>query len=86
VLVADGAHYRVALLADAATSGEVRIVGYRNPPEPLPQVVPGDLPAGPLPLQAQPPPQPPAQLPAQSQPAAKGPGKQAVSSKPAGAH
>ena len=81
VLVADGARYRVALLADAASSSEVRIVGLKNPPEQLPQVAPGDLPAGSLPLQAP----PPAQAPTQPQPpAAAASGKPAP--KPAGTH
>ncbi|MBU6443587.1 MAG: rod shape-determining protein MreC [Alphaproteobacteria bacterium] len=84
VLVADGTRYRVALLADAASSGEVRIVGFKNPPEQLPQVTPADLPASPLPLQPQP--QPPAQLPAQSQPAAVPGSKPSPSPAPSGPH
>ena len=51
ILVADGERYRVALLADASTSDEVRIVGFKNPREELPAVSPGDLPANAPPLQ-----------------------------------
>jgi rod shape-determining protein MreC len=44
-VVWDGSAFRVALLADAATADEVRIVDLKQPPEQAPTVAPGDLPA-----------------------------------------
>lgn len=44
VLVADGKDFRVALLADAATSDDVRIVDFKEPREKLPAAAPDDLP------------------------------------------
>ena len=44
-VVWDGSAFRVALLADAATADDVRIVDLKQPPEQPPAVTPGDLPA-----------------------------------------
>ncbi|HEX3674903.1 MAG TPA: rod shape-determining protein MreC [Rhizomicrobium sp.] len=44
-VVWDGSAYRVALLADASTADDVRIVDLKQPPEQAPSVTPGDLPA-----------------------------------------
>ena len=43
-VVADGAHLRVALLADPALSQDVEIVDFKNPVEQPPLPTPGDLP------------------------------------------
>jgi rod shape-determining protein MreC len=45
VLTADGDIFRVALLADAATSDDVRILDFKTPTEHLPAPSPNDLPA-----------------------------------------
>ena len=44
-VVWDGSAFRVALLADAATADDVRIVDLKQPPEQPPAVTPSDLPA-----------------------------------------
>lgn len=49
ILVADGDSFRVALLADAATSDDVRIVDFKEPREQPPAANADDLPAGPPP-------------------------------------
>lgn len=49
VVVADGDGYRVALLADATTSDEVRIVDFKAPREEPPPISSQNLPAFPLP-------------------------------------
>lgn len=43
-VIADGAHLRVALLADPALSQDVEIVDFKNPPEQPPPPTPNDLP------------------------------------------
>jgi len=45
VLVADGDKFRIALLADPATSDDVRILDFKIPPEQPPAPSPNDLPA-----------------------------------------
>lgn len=45
VLVADGDNFRVQLLADPATSDDVRVVDFKTPPEQPPAPSPNDLPA-----------------------------------------
>ena len=49
ILVTDGDGLRVALLADAASSDDVRIVDFKAPREEPPAATPEDLPAGPAP-------------------------------------
>jgi hypothetical protein len=72
VLVADGRSFRVALLADAGASQDVRIVDFKLPPEQPPAPSPNDLPASVAGLKPEPPP-PPAQItPMQTQPAPAG--------------
>jgi rod shape-determining protein MreC len=44
-VVWDGENFRVALLADAATSDDVRILDLKNPPETVPAPTQNDLPA-----------------------------------------
>jgi rod shape-determining protein MreC len=61
VLVADGTSFRVALLADAGASQDVRIVDFKLPPEQPPAPSPNDLPASAAGLKPEPPPPPPAQ-------------------------
>jgi rod shape-determining protein MreC len=45
VVIWDGENFRVALLADAATSDDVRILDLKNPPEAAPVPSASDLPA-----------------------------------------
>jgi rod shape-determining protein MreC len=45
VVVWDGENFRVALLADANTSDDVRILDLKNPPEPAPAPSVSDLPS-----------------------------------------
>jgi len=59
VLVASGHGLRVALLADAAASQDVRIVDFKLPPEQPPAPSPGDLPATAAGLKPEPPAAPP---------------------------
>ncbi|HEY2070395.1 MAG TPA: rod shape-determining protein MreC [Rhizomicrobium sp.] len=74
-VVWDGSSYRVALLADATSADDVRVVDLKQPPEQPPTVSPNDLPAvaaglaplAPKPPVTQPPPQPMATPPAQVQ-------------------
>jgi rod shape-determining protein MreC len=75
ILVSDGHGFRVALLADAGASQDVRIVDFKLPPEQPPAPSPNDLPASVAGLK----PEPPAPLPAPqvtplqtTQPAANG--------------
>ena len=44
ILMADGDQFRVGLLADAATSDDVRIVDFKEPREDPPAAMPDDLP------------------------------------------
>lgn len=59
VLVVDGRGFRVALLADAGASQDVRIVDFKLPPEQPPAPSPNDLPASVAGLKPEPPPPPP---------------------------
>jgi rod shape-determining protein MreC len=59
VLVADGRSFRVALLADAGASQDVRIVDFKLPPEQPPAPSPNDLPASVAGLKPEPPAPPP---------------------------
>ena len=59
VLVADGRGFRVALLADAGASQDVRIVDFKLPPEQPPAPSPNDLPASVAGLKPEPPAPPP---------------------------
>jgi rod shape-determining protein MreC len=59
VLVASGRGFRVALLADAAASQDVRIVDFKLPPEQPPAPSPSDLPATAAGLKPEPPAPPP---------------------------
>ena len=61
VLVAAGSSFRVALLADAGASQDVRIVDFKLPPEQPPAPSPNDLPASVAGLKPEPPPPPPVQ-------------------------
>jgi rod shape-determining protein MreC len=45
VLISAGGKFRVALLADASTSNDVRILDFKQPPEQPPAPSPDDLPA-----------------------------------------
>jgi rod shape-determining protein MreC len=56
VLVANGRGFRVALLADAGASQDVRIVDFKLPPEQPPAPSPNDLPASVAGLKPEPPP------------------------------
>lgn len=51
ILMSDGDGFRVALLADASTSDDVRIVDFKAPREEPPAATTDDLPAGPAPAQ-----------------------------------
>jgi rod shape-determining protein MreC len=44
VVVADGAHFRVALFADSTTAEDVEILDFKQPPEHPPAASPSDLP------------------------------------------
>lgn len=59
VLVASGHGLRVALLADAAASQDVRVVDFKLPPEQPPAPSPNDLPATAAGLKPEPPAPPP---------------------------
>lgn len=61
VLVASGNSFRVALLADAGASQDVRIVDFKLPPEQPPAPSPNDLPASVAGLKPEPPAPPPVQ-------------------------
>jgi rod shape-determining protein MreC len=63
VLVASGRGFRVALLADAAASQDVRVVDFKLPPEQPPAVSPNDLPATAAGLKPELPQPPPVQTP-----------------------
>ena len=81
VLVASGNSFRVALLADAGASQDVRIVDFRLPPEQPPAPSPNDLPASVAGLKPEPPAPPPVQqvTPLQTMP----PAPNGVQAKPA---
>ena len=51
ILMSDGDGFRVALLADASTSDDVRIVDFKAPREEPPAAITDDLPDGPVPAQ-----------------------------------
>jgi len=61
VLVGEGGGFRVALLADAGASQDVRILDFKLPPEQPPAPSPNDLPASAAGLKPEAPPPPPAQ-------------------------
>jgi len=61
VLVTSGSSFRVALLADAGASQDVRIVDFKLPPEQPPAPSPNDLPASVAGLKPEPPAPPPTQ-------------------------
>jgi rod shape-determining protein MreC len=61
VLIDERGGFRVALLADAGASQDVRIVDFKLPPEQPPAPSPNDLPASAAGLKPEPPPPPPAQ-------------------------
>lgn len=82
VVVANGDGYRVALLADATTSDEVRIVDFKAPREEPPPISSQDLPASPLPPDTSPAGVPPgsgqASVPAPAVPPARAPAPNAA--------
>ncbi|HEY2032218.1 MAG TPA: rod shape-determining protein MreC [Rhizomicrobium sp.] len=86
VLVNEGGAFRVALLADAGASEDVRILDYKLPVEEPPAPSPNDLPASAAGLKPEPPPPPPVQqaTPLQTNPPSGAPPKPAVA-KPAAA-
>jgi rod shape-determining protein MreC len=78
-VIADGAHLRVALLADPALSQDVEIVDFKNPPEQPPLPTANDLPVAAAGLPPAAPPPPPA---TNTAPATAAPAVQVPADKP----